>query len=265
MTVNGQSLTDGILTQAAHDPAYRARASKTVSGWSRAIAAGKTPQLGNLSQLPRDQQLAQLNSLELTLGSGAAITAPAQPSPQTVKRQATPAQPAGSVGGSVTPGGVIPNAVNPDDPNSFAVRGQPGGTDLTYWLDIQLIIADSFCAFSCAETDRFTSRVTVSPGAISSLVSSTNIYNPNNGNFSGAALTLWSINRGNITRSEKFPGPGADEQQGFSNAYALNGTQLTVAAMLEIYAEPNNQYIYDGGKTADATCRVTDNNCVYAP
>lgn len=268
VTTNGQSLTEGILTEAAADPDYRQRATALVASWSRSVSAGEAPELADLSLLPPSEQVAQLDSLENVLQSSNNITVPAQPSALPVKREATASSvPAGSIGGPIAPGGGVtdPSAVNPDDPNSFVVRGQPGGTDLTYWLDIQLIVEGKFCSFSCEVTDRYISRVTVTPAATTSMINSTNVYELNGGAFSDPYLTLYSINNGALTKpGEDANGLAAADTRFLTNGYPLNGTYLTVAAALTVFVNPYDQYISEGGKTADALCRVTDNNCAYA-
>jgi len=155
------------------------------------------------------------------------------------------------------------------DPNSFPVRGYPMG-DKSYWKYLTLVVAGRYCGpQGCgADTDRITCNVTVNPGAVTTRFDSTCGYTPNANNFQNKHYDLWSINRGAVvgstTTGNLFSGSGGSGSFYLSSSRALNGTVLTSAAALWVYAAPLGTYIVDDGKTADATCRpVGDNRCYY--
>ena len=119
------------------------------------------------------------------------------------------------------------------------------------------------CTSTCQVTDRFVSRVTVSPGARTSRVNATNIYSPNAGNFGNKHFELWAINRGSIvgkSNTGNLPGNSIDY---ISSSRNLNNDVLTTAVTLWVYQNPVGSYIADGAKTHDATCRPPGNNTCY--
>ena len=153
------------------------------------------------------------------------------------------------------------------DPNTFPVRGSAGSGNLV-WQGMQLIVAGRICTPSGCETkdsDRVTSRVTVNPGAVTSRLDITTVHSPDGGAFGEMHFQFFAINRGKVTNTRDTPSkePGSF-QTVFGNDADLNGTVLTVAVNLWVFANYYGTYVSDGAKTADAKCSPKpDNECRY--
>lgn len=152
--------------------------------------------------------------------------------------------------------------VNGDNPNSFDVRGSAG---IGFWTDMQLENAGTDCEPSgCEQTDRYTSSVTIDPGAVTTKVSATNSYFPDSGNFGKKYFELWAINHGNYVGNDETGDLPDSSVDYVSSNTALNNDVLTTAVTQWVYAEPYGGYIADGAKTTDATCAAPgDNSCYY--
>ena len=153
------------------------------------------------------------------------------------------------------------------DPNALPVRGSAGSGNLV-WQGMQLIVAGRICTPSGCETkdsDRVTSRVTVNPGAVTSKLSIQTIHSPDGGGFGEMHFQFFAINKGKVTNTRdsvsQDSGPFTTV---FGNDADLNGTVLTVAVNLWVFANYYGTYVSDGAKTADAKCSPKpDNECKY--
>jgi hypothetical protein len=205
VTFGDQTIEYGIARHAATDPAYRASAQDLTRSWIDQLDATGSPipgltgqdastQLANITKLNSDLTAGNLPQTELTSKDGQLDST----GPQS----------------STSDSGVIGPKAEGGNPNSFPVRGAPGGSRL-YWTGMSLIIAGRFCGPSgcSADTDRITSRVTVDPGARTTRFSSTNLYAPNSGAFGDRHLQLWAINRGAIV--------GKNDTQGLPAAASI--------------------------------------------
>jgi hypothetical protein len=107
-----------------------------------------------------------------------------------------------------------------------------------------LIVAARFCnPQGCgSDTDRYTSKVTVNPGAKTSRVNGQNLYFPNSGNFGNKHFQLWEINSGNIVGNFDTGNLPNSSEDFVSSIRALNGTVLTVAVTLWVYLNPYGNY-----------------------
>jgi hypothetical protein len=156
--------------------------------------------------------------------------------------------------------------INGHDPNSFPVRGEAGSGHL-YWTGMTLIVAARFCdPNGCdSDTDRYTSRVTINPGAKTSRINGQNLYFPDSGNFGNKHFEMFAINKGRVVADENTGGLPAKSEDFLTVRNALNGTVLTVAIALWVYLNPYGEYFPDGAKTHDCTCaKAPDNECRYA-
>lgn len=98
-------------------------------------------------------------------------------------------------------------AADPNDPNSFDVRGAASGGNNSYWTGMQLAIAARVCDVTqptCSDdTDRFTTNLTIDPGrGATRFTWSGSAYFPTTGAFENKHLHLWAINRGNVINDE---------------------------------------------------------------
>ncbi len=243
VTTGDQSIGQALVEQSATDPQYRTRARSLVAEWRSKIAAGQAPELGSLTDdLTRRDSLKALKELEGALDA----QAPA---------------------GTPTYVAAVPMSSG-ENPNTFQVRGDVGD-GRTYWEGMRLIAAGRFCgpAGCSGDTDRISCRVTVNPGAKTSRYDSNCTYSPNNGNFGDRHYELWAINRGVVVGNEDtgrlFSGGSGAGSYYLSSNRKLNGTVLTSALKLWVYAKPLESYRGDGAKTADATCNKSNNVCKY--
>lgn len=250
VTFDGESVESGIAHHAATDPAFRASAQRLTSVWLARLRSAPSVTITGLGESGNAAQTTAVARLNADLGSGNL--------PRTELTSKT---------GSVAPQAaaqVVPS-INGNDPNSFPVRGAPG-SGRTYWTGMTDIVAAHSCDPSGCQpdTDRYTSKITVNPGAVTSKVSATNLYYPSSGAFGNKHFELWAINRGSIVGNANTGNLPASSIDYVTSSRALNNTVLTVAVTLWVYVNPYGTYVADGSKTADATCRPPgDNTCVY--
>lgn len=251
VTSGSQSVEDAIADRAAVDSSYRVAARRIGTQWASRLGRGlRVPGLAGATPT---QQRASVNTLNRELATGR---------PAATAGNSTVVIGSGGVGVSARM--VVP-LINGHDPNSFPVRGNPG-SGRTYWTGMQLIVAARFCGpDGCSsDTDRFTSNVTINPGAVTSRVNGRNLYFPDSGNFGNKHFEMFAINRGNIVGDANTGNLPASSQDYVSSSRALNGTVLTVAITLWVYLNPYGSYYADGAKTHDCTCHPKpDNACTY--
>lgn len=267
------TFADAVIDASVKSADYRKRVANLLPGWLKTIRSGTA--LGDTSLDGKSTATSDLEEVERIQQWMADPSAPRRPA-----ADPAPATNGGSVGGSgVAPTTTAgsPNAggrtaqpaagfVDPNNPNSFQVRGTPG-SGRTFWTGANTAIAVDFCTGSCTESDRITARATINPGAVSNKISITTVYSPNAGNLNPFVdLQFKSIVRGTVT------GTGLNAQQPGSKTYIhgngqnLRGNVLTISIALgtDIYPPPyNGKEFWDGAKTADATCSSTDNTCRY--
>lgn len=250
VTFDGESVESGIAHHAATDPAFRASAQRLTSVWLSRLRSAPSVTIKGLGESGNAAQASSVATLNANLANGNL--------PRTELTSKT-----GSVAPSAT--GQAVASVNGNDPNSFPVRGAPG-SGRTYWTGMTEIVAAHSCDPTGCEpdTDRYTSKITVNPGAVTSKVSATNLYFPSSGDFGNKHFEMWAINKGKVVGSANTGNLPASSVDFVSSSRALNGTVLTVAVTLWVYINPYGTYVADGAKTADATCRPPgDNVCAY--
>jgi hypothetical protein len=251
VTFNGESVEAGIAHHAATDAAFRASAARLTAAWLSKLRSAKSVTISGLGETGHAAQVASIARLHANLVSGEL--------PRTELTSKT-----GSMA-TAAPSAAATLSIDGNNPNSFPVRGAPG-SGRTYWTGMTEIVAFHHCdASGCdPDTDRYTSKITVNPGAVTSKVSATNVYYPSSGAFGNKHFELWAINRGSIVGDVDTGNLPASSIDYVKSNRALNGTVLTVAVTLWVYVNPYGTYVADGAKTADATCRpVGDNTCVY--
>jgi hypothetical protein len=156
------------------------------------------------------------------------------------------------------------NIGNGNNPNSFPVKGSPAG-DRSYWTGMTLYVSGTFCGPSgCRMTDKFTTYLTITPSAATSMVCWTkSIYLPNGGNFGNKHLYLWPINSSIIIGGTNTGDISTPSCKYVANTIMVNNDVLTIAVTLWVYGIPNGGYQPDGAKTANARCRPPGNNRCY--
>jgi hypothetical protein len=177
VTFDDESVESGIAHHAATDPAFRASAQRLTSVWLARLRSAPSVMIKGLRESGNAAQTTSVARLNANLASGNL--------PRTELTSKT---------GSVAPSAVGPAvmaSVNGNDPNSFAVRGAPG-SGRTYWTGMTEIVAAHSCDPSGCQpdTDRYTSKITVNPGAVTSKVSATNLYFPSSGAFGNKHFEL---------------------------------------------------------------------------
>ncbi|KIC58029.1 hypothetical protein RM52_08150 [Microbacterium hominis] len=191
MVSGGESVLDGIAAHAANDSTYRAAAIKLTETWTSRIAEGATIKGLDISaddrlNSQRDTQSGDIAKLhaELVTGNLPKTELFSPGAGKASLRSALAARSSTDAFGS---------NVNGDNPNSFDVRGSAG---IGFWTDMQLENAGTDCEPSgCEQTDRYTSSVTIDPGAVTTKVSATNSYFPDSGNFGKKYFELWAFMR----------------------------------------------------------------------
>lgn len=272
-----KSFAEAVVEAAQLSPEYRSRVASLVPNWIQTLRSGHA--LGATSinaQSTAEQDLAEVSSIQSWLKDPAAMPKRANSTPTTspANRSASPATPAIQNGGphaleigdGAAPSVISPAYVNPGDPNSFQVRGQPG-SGRTYWTGANTAVAFAYCTGTCYETDRITARGTVNPGAVSDRIDITTVYSPNHGHLNPYVdLQFKSINRGIVTGTGTAAQMPSSRSWVQGNGRSYRGTVLTISIALgvDIYPAPyNGAERWDGAKTADATCSTSDNTCRY--
>ena len=100
------------------------------------------------------------------------------------------------------------------------------------------------------------------------MVSYNCLYSPNSGNFQNKHYEWWTINRGTVKGTDDtgnlFSGSGGSGQFYPTSLTKLNGSVLTIALALWVYAVPADDYLKAVGKTSDATCLAApDTRCLW--
>lgn len=247
-----QSIADGMAAQAAKDPEYRREAIALTESWLTRLETGGT--IAGLEGLSVSAKSAStqnevVSKLHSDLVSGSVTPSAASPTPDVATTSAR------------ADGDVSILDVNPNNPNTYDVRGEAG---IGFWNGMQLITSGAFCGgISCTETDRFTSNVTVDPGARTTKVSATNTYFPNGGNFGDRHFELWAINSGQLVGNSDTGSLPSSSVDFISSTRPLNNSVLTTAVTQWVYLTPYERYTTDGAKTADALCEADDDNACY--
>jgi hypothetical protein len=231
----GQSLTSAVLHVSAHSTDYAKRVRAMIPVWAKEVSAGRDPGLPGLAGHSRRGELAALSELNTDLG-----------------RQ---------ISGLAVP------AVDTGDPNTFPIRGQRGSGGL-YWT-ATFITQLYYCGSSCDVTDKYTSNVTINPGATVTQIVSRNLYFPDSGNLQNKHFQMWAVCRGVVCEDKDtgdlpdLPNTGYDYLRDYGDRH---GNVLTIALTLWTYWTPLADYASDSGKTHDCTCETTSvgNACMYS-
>lgn len=241
VTFKDQSIEYSIARHAATDPAYRTSARELARSWITRLNTTGTA-IPGLTGQNAATQLANITELNTHLTTGDL--------PRT----------------EITKEGNIEREIDVNNPNTFPVEGYTDNSRL-YWYGMENWIAGRWCRPSgCSEDDddRYTSTITVNPGARATRIYATNRYFPDQGNFEKPYFEMWAINRGKVVGREKtgyLPYKSADDSH---SSMDLNGTVLTTAVTLWIFVKPWGREVADSAKTRDATCRAKpDNACEY--
>lgn len=247
----GQSKEDAIANQAAASPTYRKSAQELAADWAGQLGKGAT--VPGLQGSTVSEQRTSLEELTGKLASGQAASASGSTAV------------AGTDGAGLTTSIVVP-LVNGNSPNSFPVRGAPGSGN-SYWTGMVLEVDGDFCSVAgCGPvTDKYTSNVTVNPGAVTSRINAQNVYwYKGTPSFGNKHFDIYAINRGSIVGTIETGNLGSSPQFFVKNNRALNGSVLTIAVALWVYGNPTGTYGDDGAKTHDCTCAASpDNSCRY--
>ncbi len=225
------------------DSSYRKKAQALADTWKQRLDAGHT--IAGLDQTTREGQLAEVQNIKSTLVSpNLSLTA--------------------ARSNAVRATGVTAQAIDPNNPNTFPVKGSAAASGL-YWFNLKLEVDAQRCGGSgCTLTDVYRSNVTVDPGARTSMIRGRNLYWNDSGNFGNKHFRMWAINRGNIVGADNTGDLSNASKDYISSKFPLNSTVLTTGITLWVYFKPLGIYWADGGKTADAYCRAKpDNACVY--
>ena len=100
------------------------------------------------------------------------------------------------------------------------------------------------------------------------MVSYNCLYSPNSGNFQNKHYEWWTINKGVVKGTNDtgnlFSGSGGSSQFYPTSNTKLNGSVLTIALALWVWADPLDDYMKAVGKTSDATCLAApDMRCLW--
>ncbi len=255
ITFGKQSTAAAIANMAAGDEQYRAEALALTTQWKTKLAAGEDLSLGTLTA-GRTQAASTkaVGALKDTLS--------AQPSDGPA-----PGQLAAMSLPKTTKKKLVTAFASGQNPNSFPVRGAASASEKS-WTGLKLTVTGAYCSSGgCGPvTDRITCKLTVKPAAASVRFDSTCTYAPSSGRFGEKHFELWSTSQGavvgNSDTSNLFADDGASGSYFLANSRSLQGSALTSAATLWVYANPIKQYVSDSAKTASATCR-SDGSCRY--
>lgn len=262
-----RSVPEDIVDTARKDRDYRRNARAWVKVWKAEVKAGRAAGPEDLRKKPREAAIQAFSDMEAELeAQGEAPTPPVE----RFSGGADPTAPPASTSERAAPG-IVPGAepgprftasdVNGSDPNSFPVIGTPG-SGKSSWSGMILTYKRELCGMPCDLTDKYTSKVTVNPGARSSSFTSTNTYFPSSGNFENKHFQMWAINRGNLVGDDNTDNLPAKGYNSLESDKLLNGTVLTSALTLWIFSKTRG-WVADGAKTRDATCRAAPNNACY--
>lgn len=148
-----------------------------------------------------------------------------------------------------------------NNPNSFPVKGTPGA-GRSFWQDMPLTVSGAFCTGSCSVTDKYTSRIRITPGPTSAKVDSTNLYSPNRGNFGNQHFELWAICRGTIC-ADTDTGQLSGNSSHLVRYADRHSNVVTIAVTLWVYFNPTANYVPDGAKTNDCAFPATGSICRF--
>lgn len=222
VTHGNESTTDAIWAYAAHHKAFRKAALRLAKKWKNEVASGGSVAGINVGAGHLKHPAKKLHSLIVHLQRG---------------------NKAG------------PFKVDPDNPNSFPVRGEPGSGQL-YWTGMRLILEGYFCGnVGCELTDKWVSRIKIDAGPTVTRITGGNLWFPNSGNFSNIHFRMWGVCRGRVCSAENTGGLPVPTSIDYLRDYGdRHGNVLTVGIVLWIYAAPLGGYIFDTAKTHDAIC-----------
>lgn len=247
--LDDESMVDAIARTSINNPDYQSSAVDILEEWSSSLESGNDVSFGeNHQNLSIAQKSAEVESA-LSVVQGVSETY--NPTPTSTLQTVQP-------------------YASGLDPNAFKVNGWASSSGYA-WSNLTLIVHGAYCRPSGCDddTDKITCRLTVDPGAISSRISWNCGYFPNAGNFGDKHLENWMINRGDVLQEpvdsgNLFTGSGGSNDYVIFLDRAVNGSVITAAFALWVYVEPMGQYVYHGGKTADAKCNIQDNACLYS-
>ena len=249
---SGETLLEAVARQAATDPAYRAQARRTVAAWVARSRAGLPVTVLDEADRPVTATAPALRDLGSAL---ARTTVPAR----------VPAGPGASA--QHEPGAKVSTTVDVrpmadgNDPNSFPVRGAPGA-GRSFWQDMPLTVSGAFCTGSCSVTDKYTSRIRITPGPTSAKVDSTNLYSPNGRHFGNQHFELWAICRGSIC-ADTDTGQLSGNSSHLVRYTDRHSNVITIAVTLWVYFNPTANYVPDGAKTSDCAFPSTGSICRF--
>jgi len=221
VTRGNENTTDAVWAYAAHHKVFRNAALKLAKAWQTRIAPGKSATGISVGPGHTKHAAKQLQSLIVHLRRN--------------KKTGLKA--------------------NPDDPNTFPVRGEPGSGQL-YWTGMRLALNGEHCdSDGCTVTDKWVSKVKIDAGPTVTRITGGNTWFPNSGNFSNIHFRMWGGFRGRVCGAENTGGLPVPTSIDYLRDYGdRHGNVLTVGVVLWIYAAPLGRYISDEAKTHDAIC-----------
>lgn len=246
---SGETVLEAVQRQAAADPSYSSQARRSVDDWIARTNAGERVRLLDRNDTPIVATSRSLVALRSALALSVSQRPAGRPGHVAVPTTAT-----------VPPGGTRP-LIDGNDPNAFPVKGMPG-SGRSFWQNMPLTVTGTFCNPSCTVTDKYTSRVRITPGPTSAAVSSTNLYSPNSGNFGNEHFEMWGLCRGTIcadTDTGQLPANSNDLLR-YSDRH---NNVITIAITLWVYFRPTAKYVPDGAKTTDCTFPATGSICRF--